>query len=91
MDKLDKKMDQMIEMLKRLPSIETDIHGISKTIKEHQRSIEYTQEEVEDLKTRMITNEENTKLLQQEVLQSRAETEKNKADMQKLQDELRCL
>ena len=83
---LDAKVNQILEMVKSLPAIQSEVTSIAQELREHQKSIEWVQGEVEDVKNKLQTEEERTSKLEEEVRVVRSEMESYRKELDDLKE-----
>jgi len=85
---LEDKVSKILEMVQSLPCIQEDMKNISKELKEHQKSIEWLHEEVEDLKVKVSKEAEGQTSLNSSMTVHQGAIEECKSEINKLKMKL---
>lgn len=85
---LEDKITKILEMVQSLPSIQEDIKNISTQLKEHQKSLDWLHEEVEDLKEKVSKEAEGQASLNTNMMANHGAIEECKSEINKLKMKL---
>lgn len=86
--KMEKQLQEILDIVKFIPEIRADVKGISETLVEHQRSIEFAQGSIDDLNKRMQESEARTNQVEQQASMYKLELDNCKAEINILKGQM---